>query len=140
MFTSLFFAKKFLAGASLSLALLMVGCGGNNNTPDCTATGLNIGPSAATVNHTAAAPANSQMFSASFQFNSAKTQNGCVTSFVAALVNSNWTASDPSVQLSASPATQLTATCTATLANPVTITATQASGGTLTGQATLTCQ
>ncbi|HKD79378.1 MAG TPA: hypothetical protein VKH81_06760 [Candidatus Angelobacter sp.] len=142
MFTSRFFASSFVSklivGACLTVALpLSISCGGNS--PNCGATGLNVGPATATVSHTAAAPANGQMFSAIFQFNQAKAQNGCVASAVAALVNSNWTASDPSVHLSSSPTTQVTATCTAALTNPVTITATQASGGTLTGQATLTC-
>src|SRR5262249_42897924 len=135
----MFFAKRFLTSVGAgAVLLLLISCGGN--MPNCAATGLNIGPTASTISHTAPAPANSQTFNASFQFNQAKTQNGCVTSFVAALLNSNGTAGDPSVQLSASPSTQVTATCTAALANPVTITATQASGGTLTGQATLTCQ
>lgn len=129
------FASKLLAGVCLSLALpLAISCG---SSPDCGVTGLNIGPSSATVNHAAAAPANSQMFSAIFQF---KAQNGCVASQTAALVISNWTASDPSVHLSPSPSGQVTATCTAALTNPVTITAAQASGGTFTGQASLVCQ
>lgn len=139
MFTSRFFASSFvsklLAGACLTFALpLSISCGGNS--PNCGVTGINVGPATAMVNHTAAAPANSQVFGATFQFSG---QKGCVAIQTAALVNSNWTASDPSVHLSSSPTTQITATCTAALANPVTITATQASGGTLTGQATLTC-
>ncbi|HET9282209.1 MAG TPA: hypothetical protein VFR24_09640 [Candidatus Angelobacter sp.] len=96
-----------------------------------------VGPASATVSHAAAAPANSQTFSATVKF---KTQNGCIGIATAALVVSNWTASDPSVHLSPSPSGQVTATCTAALANPVTITATQASGGTFTGQASLVCQ
>jgi hypothetical protein len=54
-------------------------------------------------------------------------------------VNSNWTVSDPSVQLSASQATQVTATCTAAVTTPVTITATPVSGEMFTGKASLTC-
>lgn len=138
-FASRFFANSFLnkllAGACLSVALpLAIGCGGS---PDCGVIGINIGPSSATVSHAAAAPANSQSFNATVKF---KNQNGCIGIATAALVVSNWTASDPSVHLSPSPATQVTATCTAALANPVTITATQASGGTFTGQAALVCQ
>lgn len=137
-FASRFFANSFLskllAGVCLSLALpLTISCGGS----DCGVTGINIGPSSATVSHTAAAPANSQSFNATVKF---KNQNGCIGIATAALVISNWTASDPSVHLSPSPASQVTATCTAALANPVTITATQASGGTFTGQASLVCQ
>jgi hypothetical protein len=62
------------------------------------------------------------------------------TANAAAPVSSNWTASDPSIHLSASPTTQVTATCTATLANPATIRAVAVSDQTLTGQASLTCQ
>src|SRR5215472_2313745 len=116
MFISSFFAKRFFAsvGASATL-LLMIGCGGS--TPNCGVTGLAVGPQTAVVDHAAAAPANSQIFSATFQFSG---QNGCVAAQAAALVPSNWTASDPSVHLSASPSGQVTATCTATVANPVT--------------------
>ena len=106
---------------------------------NCTPTSLNVGPSSATVSHSATAPANSQTFSATFQLSQSQAQNGCVESALSVLVNSNWTANNPAVQLSGSPSGQVTATCTATVANPVTITATQVGGGMLTGQATLTC-
>ncbi|HET9364538.1 MAG TPA: hypothetical protein VFP71_06040, partial [Candidatus Angelobacter sp.] len=137
-FASRFFANSFLskllAGICLSLALpLTISCGGS----DCGVTGMVIGPASATVSHAAAAPANSQTFSATFQF---KSQNGCIGTATSALIVSNWTASDPSVHLSASPSGQVTATCTAALANPVTITASQVSGGTFTGKASLVCQ
>ena len=89
-----------------------------------------------TVNHTAAPPANSQTFVATDLF----TGNGVCTANTAAAVSSNWTASDPSIQLSASPAMQVTATCTAALANPATIRAVAVSDQTLTGQASLICQ
>jgi hypothetical protein len=128
------FAGKLLFIVLLSTAFLStVGCGGS--TSDCGASGLNVGPSAATVNHAAAPPGNSQTFSASFQF---KNHPGCLA-ITAALVNSNWTTSDPSVHLSAPQATQVTATCTAAVATPVTITATPVSGEMFTGTAALTC-
>lgn len=128
------FGCKLLLAVLLSMVLAStIGCGGV--TSDCGPNGLNVGPSAATVNHAAAAPGNSQVFSASFQF---KNSPGC-PAITAALVNSNWTASDPSVHLSAPQATQVTATCTAAVATPVTITATPVSGGTFTGKASLTC-
>ncbi|HEY2168033.1 MAG TPA: hypothetical protein VGJ30_00285, partial [Candidatus Angelobacter sp.] len=82
-----------------------------------------------------APPANSQMFSASFQFSN---NPGC-PAITAALVNSNWTVSDPSVHLSSPQATQVTATCTATVTTPVSITATPVSGEMFTGHASLTC-
>jgi hypothetical protein len=128
------FAGKLLFAVLLSMVFVStIGCGGGS--PDCGASGLNVGPSAATVNHAAAPPGNSQVFSASFQF---KNNPGC-PAITAALVNSNWTASDPSVQLSAPQAIQVTATCTAGVALPVTITATPVSGEMFTGKATLTC-
>ena len=100
----------------------------------CRPIGINVGPATATANHAAAAPGNSQVFSATQELG-----GGSVCPAVLALVNSNWTASDPSVHLSASPTTQVTATCTATVANPVTIMATAADGSGFTGQASLTC-
>ena len=128
-------AGKLLSAVLLSMAFLSaVGCGGTAS-PDCGPNGLNVGPSTATVNHAAAAPGNGQVFSAFFQF---KNNPGC-PAITAALVNSNWTVSDPSVELSAPQATQVTATCTAAVATPVTITATPVSGEMFTGKASLTC-
>lgn len=127
------FAGKLLLAVLLSMVLAStIGCGGS---PDCGVNGLNVGPSAATVNHASTAPGNSQVFSASFQF---KNSPGC-PAITAALVNSNWTASDPSVHLSAPQATQVTATCTAAVATPVTITAIPVTGEMFTGKASLTC-
>src|SRR5215831_2440263 len=93
------FEARFLAGVSLSVCVLAtVGCAGS----DCNFESLNVTPPTATVSHTAAAPANSQTFSASFQFKN-NPGSGCVA-VTATLANSNWTVSDPSVQLSSSPA------------------------------------
>jgi hypothetical protein len=126
MFTCVLFCAALLGTA---------GCGGTASS-NCTLTALRVTPGSATVDHTAAAPANSATFSASGLF----TGNGqCVALNTAAQVNSNWTVSDPSVHLSASPTTQITATCTAAVASPVTIQATSATDQTLTGKATLTC-
>ncbi|HSK42979.1 MAG TPA: hypothetical protein VLA83_03715 [Candidatus Binatia bacterium] len=88
-----------------------------------------------TVDHTAAAPGNGTTFSASGLF----TGSAVCAVNASALVNSNWTVSDPSVHLSASPTMQVTAPCTAAVASPVTIQATSASDATLTGKATLMC-
>ena len=127
------FEARFLAGVSLSVCVLAtVGCAGS----DCNFESLNVTPPTATVSHTAAAPANSQTFSASFQFKN-NPGSGCVAE-TASLANSNWTVSDPSVQLSSSPATMVTATCTAAVVSPVTITAIPTNGQLLTGRATLT--
>lgn len=127
------FPRWIFAWVLLSAALLSVmSCGGTT----CVVSGLNVTPSTATVDHTAVAPANSQGFSASTLFGGA----GVCTGNTGALVNANWTVSDPSVHLSAPQGTQVTATCTATVANPVTVTATAATGQMLTGQASLTCK
>ena len=127
---------RLLTSFLLSAALLAgAGCGGSSSS-NCAVTALRITPSSMTVNHTAAPPANSQTFTASGLI----TGNGVCTGNTAAMVSSNWTASDPSIQLSASPTTQVTATCTAALTNPATIKAVSATDQTLTGQASLTCQ
>ena len=136
MLTHRLFPWNLLARFLLSAALLAgAGCGGSS-TNNCKVTALNVTPQSMTVNHTAAPPANSQTFTSSGQL----TGNGVCTGNTAAMVSSNWTASDPSVHLSASPTMQVTATCTATLTNPATIRAVAASDPTLTGQASLTCQ
>jgi hypothetical protein len=131
MFTSKVFANRFFLSVGLSAALLlMIGCGGNT-LPNCVTQGLNVGPVTASVNHAATPPGNTQTFQSQVA--------ACGTGATAALASSNWTASDPSVQLSPSPNTQVTATCTAAVINPVTITAVSADGRMLTGRATLTC-
>ena len=128
--------RRLLARFLLSAALLAVaGCGGSSSN-NCKVTALNVTPQSMTVNHAAAPPANSQVFTATGLL----TGNGVCTGNTAAMVSSNWTASDPSIQLSASPTTQVTATCTAALTNPATIKAVSATDQTLTGQASLTCQ
>jgi len=128
------FAGKLLFAIPLSIMLgSSIGCGGGS--PDCGVNGLNVTPASATASHVAAPPGNSQVFSASFQ---SKANPGC-PAITAALVNSNWTASDPSVQLSAPQAIQVTATCTAGVPLPVTISATPVSGEMFTGKASLTC-
>jgi hypothetical protein len=128
------FALKYFVGDCFGVALLAVmGCGGT--TSNCGVTGLNIAPPTATVNHAVAAPGNSETFSSTFRF----TNNPGCPAITAALVNSNWTASDSSVQLSPSPTSVVTATCTVAITGPITITATSADGQMLTGQASLTC-
>src|SRR6185437_3973771 len=129
MFPCRMFASVLFCAALLGMA----GCGGSSS--NCTLTALRVTPASITVDHTAAAPANSTIFNASGMF----TGSTACMSNTSALVSSNWTVSDPSVHLSASPTMQVTATCTATVGSPVTIQATSASNQTLTGQATLTC-
>jgi len=129
------FTMRTFAGVFLSVGLLAtVGCGGrpSRSSPNCGVTGLNVTPATAGADHAAAAPGNSQTFSASLQFNP-----GCPVP--ADLVAFNWTASDPSVHLSSSPTVAVIATCTAAVTNPVTITATPGNGQNFTGRGTLTC-
>jgi hypothetical protein len=129
------FTSRLFVVVSLGVTLLgTVGCGGSMS--NCQVVGLKVGPPTAAVNHTATAPGNSQTFNAIDQFSGPCLGPVAVTP---ALINSNWTASDPSVHLSASPSGQVTATCTAAVTNPVTITATAADGSGHTGQASLTC-
>ena len=125
--------SRLFAGVCLGVTLLSaMGCGSNG---PCGVDGIVVAPPTATADHAAAAPGNSQMFSASFQ---PKGNSGC-PAVTAALVNSNWTVSDPSVHLSSSPTTHVTATCTATVSTPVTVTATPADGEMFIGRASLTC-
>src|SRR5260370_1524384 len=126
------FTSRFRAGVCLGVTLLStMGCGGN----DCGVSGLNVVPATATADHTAAAPGNGQTFSASLQF---KNKSGCVA-ITAALVNSNWTASDPSVHLSSSPTSLMTAPCTAAVTKPATLTAPSADCKILSRPASFTC-
>jgi hypothetical protein len=119
--------SRLFAVVALVVTLLGTeGCGGNSSVT-CNVAGLNVTPATATANHAAAAPGNSQVFSAS-------TRCGA-----GALVSSNWMASDPSVHLSSSPTSMVTATCTAAVTSPVTVTATAADGSMQSGQASLTC-
>lgn len=128
--------KVCLCSVFSAVLLFTVSCGSATTTPNCGPVGLNVGPASATVDHAAAAPGNAQTFSAFFQFSG---NAGCPAGQTAALVNSNWTISDPSVHLSATQGGQVVATCTAALATPVTVTATPANGQMFTGRATLTC-
>ena len=123
------FLSLLLAGIVIST----IGCGGHTMMDPCTVVGLNVGPGSATVNHTAAPPANGQSFFANPKFFSVC---GAAT---AVPLNSNWTASDPSVHLSPAQGGTTTATCTAALASPATITAISADANKFTGTATLTC-
>lgn len=122
--------RLFLSAALMSLA----GCAAI--LPDCSPIGLQMSPDSAVANHLAAPPGNSQTFSATFQFSG---NPACFSAQDTSQVNSNWTASDPSVRLSSADATEVTATCTAALQSPVTITATPVSGESVTGHATLIC-
>src|SRR5215472_11882022 len=126
-------SASFVGGLFLAVSLLAtVGCGGSS----CNVDSLVVTPPTATLSHTAAAPGNSQTFNA---VNHIGGGGGVCTGNAAALRISNWTVSDPSVHLSSSPAPTVTATCTAAVTSPVTVTATSVDGQNLTGQASLNC-
>ena len=106
----------------------------------CFITGMNVFPTATTLNHNAAAPANSQHFDA-FETSAPA---GCNVT-LASLQNVTWTVSDPvNVSISNSH-DQLnvnygTATCVNAAASPITVTATAPSNGSnVSATATLTC-
>lgn len=125
--------KIFLCILLTTILVSIPGCGGSITSDPCTPVGLTVGPSAATVNHAAAAPNNAQIFVANPRF------SGVCPSATAVLVNSNWTVSDTSVHLSVTQSGSTTATCTAAVASPVTVTATSADSNKFTGTAALTC-
>jgi len=127
--------KNPMGMLTFATILFVTGCGSNNSS-DCKVVGLNVTPASSSVDHTATPPANSQQLASSFLFGG---QAVC-TANAAALVNSTWTASDPALHFSAPQGSQVNATCSASVANPVTITATSVADPTLKGQATLTCK
>jgi len=121
----------------------VIGCGGSPNTPTpaCFITGINVSPQTATVNHTAAAPGNTQHFDA-FQ---SSAPPGCAFT-AASLQNAVWTVSDPANASISNSHDQLnanygTATCMNAAASPITVTATVPSGNgsNVSATATLTC-
>lgn len=124
------FVSKSWVGVFFCAWLTAAGCGGSG----CTVVGLNVAPPTATVSHVA--PGNSQTFVSSTLFGGG---NRPCPANASMLVSANWTVSDPSVQLSSSPASTVTATCTTALVGPVTVTATSNDSQMLTGRASLTC-
>ena len=115
-------------------ATALIGCG----APSCTFVAIKIAPQAATVDHTAAPPANGLQFSVI----SATTPPGCgVMHGNPAKVS--WSVSD-SIHASISNAHGAmngTATCLGATTGVATVTAAMPSGGSrLTGTAKLTCQ
>lgn len=126
---------RMLAGF-LFCALFIVAGSGSAFAGDCRVTALNVAPPSAAADHTAATPANGQVFTASNHF----TGSGPCAQNAAMMVNANWTVSDPSVHLSATQGNHVTATCTATVDKPITVKATAVSNPKLTGQASLTCR
>ena len=122
----------------LLLLSVLAGCGGSTTPSGCFITGINVFPRNATVDHTAASPANTQHFDA---FESSASP-GCAFA-LANLQNAVWTVSD---QVNASIGNQAnvnygTATCINAAASPIMVTATVPSGNgkTVSATATLTC-
>jgi hypothetical protein len=128
-----------------SLLLLLavffsIGCadGALNANPRCFITGMNVSPATATIDHTAAPPANSQQFAA-FQTSA---PSGCAFA-LSNLQTVTWTLSDP-VNASISnthDATYGRATCINAAPAPITVTGTvpAGNGSNVTATAALTC-
>jgi hypothetical protein len=126
-----------LAFVLLLVLLAAAGCGGSPQ-PQCFITGMNVGPSAATVNHAAAPPGNSQQFAA-FETSA---PNGCAFA-LSSLQTVTWSVSD-TVNASISnshDATYGVATCINAAPSPITVTATTPPSNPVkvTATATLTC-
>ena len=131
-----------VAAAWINLAAAL-SCGGVGSSNQCLVTGINVSPQAVTIDHSAAAPANSQMFLA-FQTSSSP---GCA--FTAAqLQNALWSVSDP-VNASISNSHDQNnvnygrATCINAAPSPITVSASVPSGNgstALGANATLTCK
>jgi hypothetical protein len=129
--------RIFLSFLLAGILISTLGCGGHTIPMDpCTVVGLIVTPASATANHAAAPPANAASFGASSKF------AGVCGSATAVPPIANWAVTDPSVHLSPAQGSTTTATCTAALASPVTVTGTNATpvnGQTFMGTATLTC-
>src|ERR1051326_3616210 len=124
--------RIFLSLLLGGIVISTIGCGGHTMMDPCTIIGLTVGPASATVNHAAAPPTNGQSFVSNPRFFSV------CGSATAIPLNSNWTASDPSVHLSPAPGGTTTATCPAPRVTPAPITATSADASKFIGTATLT--
>jgi hypothetical protein len=129
---------RFLLAISTLVCFAISGCGGQTSSSSCEILAINVSPAAATVDHTAAPPGNTQHFNAFI----AKVPPGC--EFITGnLFDAVWSVSDPvNVSISNAPdATRGTATCKAATAGAVTVTATksQSGGPTVTNTASLTC-
>ncbi len=114
-----------------------VACGNS----DCHLTAINVSPSSATADHSAAAPGNQAQFAANGEFSANCVQLACVN----CLQGVTWSVSDPA-NVSLTPVTGqsvVVATCIANTSGSVTVTATApvaaGSNDTVVGTASLTC-
>ncbi len=119
------------------LLILLAGCGGNTNS-QCKIFSINVSPSAATADHNAASPGNSQQFAAFV----ASGQSGCAFA-QSNLTNVIWSVSDPvnvSIGSVQGPSFGL-ATCKAAASGAVTVTGTlnQTDFAPVKATASLTC-
>jgi len=133
-------SKGLFAGLCL-LYVSTLGCGGkSSSTPACKLLAINVSPASATVNHSAAAPGNTQHFDA---FASASTPVlGCFEA-LGNLQNATWSVSDnTNVSISnVHDATFGTATCNGATSGAATVTAIVpvGDGTNVTNTASLTC-
>ena len=132
--------RWLLLSSALLCLLAIAGCGSVTTVPDCYYASLAVSPSAATADHAASPPGNSQRFLAWGH----GTKEGCFT-LQSNLSNVTWSVSDTlAVTISnAQDPTYGLATCVNSTLSPVTVTATlpadKNSGHQITGTATLSC-
>jgi hypothetical protein len=119
------------------LGVAFIGCGGSSS-PVCKLTAINVFPKTATVDHTAAAPGNTQHFDAF----DATSIPGCVHT-LSNLTTATWSVSDTTnVSISnVHDATYGTATCKGATTGAATVTATVpvGDGTNVSNTASLTC-
>jgi hypothetical protein len=127
---------RALAAAATVLCFALAGCGGNNNR--CFIGSITVSPGAATVDHAAAPPGNTQQFAAF----AASAPQGCAVA-QSNLTNVIWSVSDPvNVSIGGTPGpSNGLATCKAATAGAVTVTGTlnQTDLAAVKATATLTC-
>ena len=132
---------KFLFAGFCLLYFFIMGCGGKSpTTPACKLIAINVSPASATINHSAAAPGNTQHFDA-FASDSTPVL-GCFEA-LGSLQTATWSVSD-NINVSVSnihDSTFGTATCKAATSGAATITATVpvGDGTSVSNTASLTC-
>ena len=130
--------NSFLLALSFLSCFAMSGCGGNTSNDPCRILSIEVSPSGATVDHTAAPPGNTQHFDAFI----GKVPPGC--SFITGnLFNAVWSVSDTTnVSVSnAQDSTRGNAICKGATAGAATVTATftESDGSKVSNTASLTC-
>jgi hypothetical protein len=129
---------RLLLTMTIASVLVAAGCGSSDGA--CDVIGLNIAPTTASVDHLAAAPANTQQFIAT-----SKVGPSCPAVTAAIRRDVMWSVSNAAATISnVNDTTYGVATCVATSANAITVTATlpadKNNGMQVSGTASLTCR